>query len=240
MLRWLSATASAIGHPNGLRRTGTVLPMSGFDHPECGDELEFEGELALARGLITSGEYSHGARHAAACLALDPVDQEIHNVLTQLHAELGELAPDVIEADTARGYWSGEAALRAWMLRATGRAEEAAELLLAVIGADIERPWSRLLRAWLDEDPQLSLPVASLQTCCGSVIQRMLHREPNEQEMQVLVDLTSVLALALYQHPDSGWLRSTASGIARRCGREREAIRWAEEGDRLEHSMLSA
>jgi hypothetical protein len=214
--------------------------MTEFDHPECGDDLELEGELALARGLISSGEYTHGARHAAGCLALDPLHPEVNDLLGQVREELGELAPDVIEQDPVRGYWSGEAALRAWMLRATGRTGDAVELLLQVIGADVERPWTRLLRAWLDEDPSLPLPVGPVQSCCGSVMQPMLHRDPTDQEARALVDLTAVLERALAQHPANGWLRSVASGIARRSGRAVDAVRWAEEGDRLAPSMLSA
>jgi hypothetical protein len=214
--------------------------MSGIEHPDCGDDLEFEGELALARGLVMSGEYSHGARHVAGCLAADPTSAEVGELLAQLVSELGELAPDVIEADPERGYWSGEAALRAWMLRATRRPEEASTLLLHVIGSDPERPWARLLRTWVDADPSFPLPAGAIQPCCGAVIQPMLHRDPSEMEARTLVDMTAILEHALVQHPDDGALHSVASGIARRTDRESDAVRWAEEGDRLAPSMISA
>lgn len=214
--------------------------MSGSEHPECGADLEFEGELALARGLVLSGEYSHGAAHAAGCLAVDPTSPAVTELLVDLHGALGELAPDVIEKDPERGYWSGEAALRAWMLRAVGRREEACTLLLQVIGADLERPWAGLLRAWADEDPDLPLPAKAATGCCGSVIAPLLHRAPTDDELRTLVDLTAVLDRCLARHPDDGPLRWAASGVARRAGRGTDAVRWAEEGDRLAPSTVSA
>src|SRR5688500_10549994 len=142
-----------------------MIVTGGFEHPECVDDLEFEGELALARGLVLSGEYSHGARHAPGCLAMDPTSRELSDLLAQIHAELGEVAPEVVEEDPERGYWSGELALRAWMLRAAGKREEASELALRVVGADPGRPWASLLRSWVDDDPSFPLPAGAVQGC---------------------------------------------------------------------------
>lgn len=214
---------------------------AGHQHPECGDtELELEGELALARGLIASGEYSHGAKHAAGCLAMDPGHPEVVALLDDLHRQLGELAPDVVEEDPEKGLWTGEAALRAWMLRANGRTGEATVMMVQVMAADVAGPWAGLLRSWVESDPDFPLPVPAMMTGCAAVIDLLLHRTPDEAESRAVADFTVVLERSLAQHPDHGWLRSSASGVARRAGREADAVRWAEDGDRLEQTMLSA
>jgi hypothetical protein len=112
------------------------------EHPECGEGLEIEGELALARGLIDSGELTHGVRHLGFAAAMDPIHPEVLRVLDEVASDAGELAPDTVEPAAADGMWSGEAALQAWFLHRVGRAEEAVDVLLQVVAADPERRWS--------------------------------------------------------------------------------------------------
>jgi hypothetical protein len=226
--------------PSRGDRLGTVRIVSGFEHPECGDGLEFEGELALARGLVSSGEYSHGARHAAGCFAEDPTHPAVIDVLARIHAALGELAPDVVDETPSGGYWTGEAAVRAWMLRAVGRTEESSTLMLRVIGTDLTGPWARLLSSWVESDPRWPLPADAVRACGASVIQPLVHREPSEVERGNLVALMVVIERAFAQHPDDGPLYWTASGVARRVGEAAIALRWAQEGNRLAPSMESA
>lgn len=214
--------------------------MSEVGRPEFHGDFELDGEMALARGAILSGEYSHAAQHAAVCLAMDPTSPDVGQLLTELHTRLGERAPDVINRGSEANYSSGEVALRAWMPRANQRTDEASTLLLQVIAADPERPWAQLLRAWLDEDPSLQLAGGAVQACCGALIEPVLHREPSEIEARNLFDMTKIVERALVQHPDLGELRSIASGVARRAGRKVDAVRWAKEGDRLAPSMIGA
>src|SRR5438034_10917508 len=106
------------------------------------DKSDPDTDLALARRLIASGEYSHGARHLAGVLHADPAHPEGTSLLERTARELGELAPEAVPRDPKEVMWFGDAAVRAWLLHATGKKEEAVRLLMDVIVVDPTTRWS--------------------------------------------------------------------------------------------------
>ena len=209
-----------------------------MDHPESGEEIELEGELALARGLILSGEYTDGARYLGFAAALDPTHPDVEDLLGVVLDEVGERAPDTVVPDD--GPSASDDAVKAWLLYGVGRGEEAVDLLLHAIGSDPERRWSAWLAQWLAEDPGLAIPASTLLSACRALITPVLHDQPSEAYAETLADVTTAVARAIEGDPDNAQLRSMGSGLARRIGRLDEAVRWAAEGDELEATMPSA
>ena len=201
--------------------------MEERSHPECDPELELEGELALTRALVISGEYFHAAEHLASALALDPTAAAVGDVIAQLARELGPLASDAVTAGPDGGTWSGAAALKASLLRATAKRDEAVSLLAAVIGADPHRPWPALLSAWLQEDPGLPLPPEALAGACAQLVRPLLGTEPDDAVATTLSSFTDVLTVAVERYPGDARLRLSASGVARRCDQLDRALDWA-------------
>lgn len=205
-----------------------------------GGELDLDVQLAHAATLIDAGEYSHGVRHLGYAAAVDPSHPAVEALLERVAENFGELAPDTVEPAQADELWSGEAAVRAWLLRRSGRVPEGVTLLLEVIGADPERRWWEWLLRWIDEDPALPLAADTVIAMCGALVQPILHTDPTPAVRATLAAAAMVVEATMAGDPDNGWLRSIGSGVARRAGREADAVRWASEGDRLTGSMISA
>lgn len=211
-----------------------------MDHPEDGESLGVDGEIALARGLIIAGEYSHGVRHLGFAAALDPTNLEVMALLDRVADDLGELAADAVEPAQPDGWWSGEAAVRAWLLHRIGRVAEGVDLLLQVVANDAERPWSSWFSTWIRIDPALPIDAARMVTTCAALIQPMVDRAPPEAQEATFEDVADLVELACAQHPLDAVLHSIGSGLVRRTGRDAAAVRLAERGERLEPTMTSA
>jgi tetratricopeptide (TPR) repeat protein len=108
---------------------------------------------------------------------------------------------------------------------------------LSVEAGHLHSAW---LRSWMDTDPSLPIPADRLMSTCGALVQPILHADPSDAMRATLEDVASVVEGALALHPDHGRLRSIGSGLARRVGREDDAVRWAEEGELIDSSMVSA
>ncbi|MGH9226690.1 MAG: hypothetical protein ACRD2W_23535, partial [Acidimicrobiales bacterium] len=196
-----------------------------MEHPEFDDELDVEAELATARNLILSGEHSEGVRHLGFAAALDPAHPDVDDLLGVVLDEAGEQAPDTVEPAKPGALSAGEAAVRAWFLRGLGRVEEAVDLLLQAVGSDPERRWSVWLVQWLEEDPDLAVPAATLVATCGALIQPARHEEPSEAYAATLADITAAIERAIAGDPGNAQIRSAGSGLARRTGRAGDAVR---------------
>ncbi|ACU75905.1 TPR repeat-containing protein [Catenulispora acidiphila DSM 44928] len=190
----------------------------------CCERLEAEGEVAVARLILDSGDLEHTADHVAGAIGTDPSLPEAHEALAALVARVGGPAA-ALELFPAASRYTGELACRASLLAAIGRFDEAVLLLAGVMGAAPVRPWADV--AWM-ADPELpsrlsaeSLTQAVLRLCQG------LGDPVAEEEREPLGHFAAVVRAVLARGEDPH-LAAVASGLARRLGDTELAVYWGE------------
>jgi tetratricopeptide (TPR) repeat protein len=200
---------------------------------------EAEGELALARIAIDSGESAHAAAHAGNAIASDPTLRDAYQVLDQLAA-----GPDDIPAlfpATARAY-IGATAARSYLLARYGAVDEAFGLLCQVAASRPGQPWAV---GWL------AAPGGSAADFAGRMnpeqatdsLRQLAFTLTDPADEELAAPLGPFLAVArriASLHPERADLLLLLSALARRLGAHDEAINWCERAERVAPSHSGA
>ena len=189
-----------------------------------GEQLEAEGEVAVARLVLADGDLPHAARHLADALARDPAFVETYEALSELAARAGgpERALALFDLDNP---FSGTVAGHAHLCAAAGQWDEALRLLVTVAAHEPTRPWLDV--AWLRRD---DLPILVEPEVVASAVVHLAGRLPDpvdEDEREPLLPMLDLLRRAVAVHHDHAMLLWCGSTLARRLGAHDEAIAWA-------------
>jgi tetratricopeptide (TPR) repeat protein len=210
-----------------------------LDHDELdhcsGGQPDAEGEVAVARLVMDSGDLPHALRHLADALALDPRLPDTHEALAEFAARAGGPAQALEYFDEDEGF-IGTVAARAHVCAAAGRWDEAVQMLLTVAAHEPQRPWLDV--AWLQ---RTDLPVepGALAIALGQMAQR-LDDPVDEDEREPLMPALELLRATVTQHPGHAMLLWCGSMLARRLGAFDEAVSWADQSFRIEPTHQAA
>jgi tetratricopeptide (TPR) repeat protein len=203
-------------------------------HDEDDPKLVAEGELALARLAIDSGDLPHAARHIAYALATAPTLPEAHEALTTLSVRAGDTVLDLFPV--TGDVYVGAAVAHAHLVAARQPAT-AFDLLIAATSAVPDAPWAAV--PWLeDEDFAGRWDADEL----AQRFMRLAGAIPEPVDPQLRPALEPYLRLArraVAAHPQAPLLLGAASGIARRFGCVDEATDWARRAARHRPSLLT-
>ncbi|MFD9354382.1 tetratricopeptide repeat protein [Streptomyces sp. NPDC060031] len=195
------------------------------------ERLEAEGEVAVARLAVDSGDLRHAAKHLGNALTADPGCPDAYEALGELAATVGGPAA-ALELFPADEPYIGSVACVAQLHAAAGQWEPALSALAAVIGAEPERPWAHV--AWL-ADPGLPgrlSPDAVTQAVAG--LSRDLPDPLPPQLRDGVRPFYALVRAAVAAHPGHTLLHAMASTLARRFGDVSDAVAWAERARQLE------
>jgi tetratricopeptide (TPR) repeat protein len=200
---------------------------------------EAEGELALARIAIDSGERAHAAAHAGNAIASDPTLRDAYEVLDQLTAGPDDIP--VLFPATARVYM-GTVAARSYLLARHGQVDEAFGLLCQVAAIEPGRPWAA---GWLAAPGASPAQLASRMSPerAAGLLQRLAMSLPDPGDAALAAALGPFLEVARLiadQHPGRADVLTLLSGIARRLGAQDEAISWCQRAERVAPSFFGA
>ncbi|MFE4977023.1 tetratricopeptide repeat protein [Kitasatospora sp. NPDC056651] len=211
--------------------------MSG--HTDEGDErLAAEGEVAVARLAIDSGDLTHAAEHLCDAILADPQLPELHEALAELCAAAGgpAAARELFPLDGQ--VYLGTAVCRAHVEAAAGDWDTAVGLLASAIRYEPARPWAHT--AWLAREdlPGLVDPDAVAQAVARATgtLPDPLPAEPADAVRPFHDFVLAVLA----HHGDHVPLLAMASGLTRRLGDTARAVELAERAHRSAPGYLSA
>ncbi|MER8100090.1 hypothetical protein [Kitasatospora sp. NPDC094016] len=192
-----------------------------------GDErLAAEGEVAVARLAIDSGDLPHAADHLADAILADPQLPELHEALAELCAAVGgpAAARELFPLDGQ--VYLGTVACRAHVEAAAGDWDTAVGLLASAIQYEPARPWAHT--AWLAREdlPALVDPDAVAQAVARATggLPDPLPAELAEAVQPFEDFVQSVVA----RHGDHALLLAMASGLTRRLGATGRAVELAE------------
>lgn len=195
-------------------------------HPECGRDLDAQGEFALARAFIISGDPEHGVKHLAFGLNHDPADPEGMAIIETLVTMHG---PDAATLISQQGpVWSGDAAVLALIMHALGRDEEAVGLLLQLVVAEPAKRRSAWLRTWVSNPPLPLAPEALARTMLD-VVQPDLSIAPDDPRIPTFVDLTEIASVLVGRTESPTMLFTLAAMVARRANLNAQALAFATE-----------
>ncbi len=203
--------------------------------------LEAEGELALARLAIDSGELEHAASHLANAFSINPGLPDALLALQQLAggaADPRRLFP--IEGDSA---FSGAMIAQAHLLSWAESYDDAVELL-ASTAAGLARAGQPQLQwegvRWL-EDEQLPARLDPDRFTPVFVRLALALADPTPKGQRP--PFTTFLRLArgmVAAHADHPQVLISASMLARRLGATAEALAWSSRAEELAPSFASA
>lgn len=228
--------------PEGHEHTGTC-------DTGCCDQLEAEGEIAVARLVMDGGDLAHAANHVGGAVGTDPSLPEAYEALAELVARAGG-AEAALELFPPSVSYVGSHACRAALLAAVGRPSEAVFLLGAVIGTAPADPWASA--AWL---AALTTPEAAAGLDPDAVSSALAHvtqaiADPARDPVRAAVaPYYALVREVVGRHPDHKPLVCLASSLARRMDDLDTAIAWARSaadfrtepaGDALGAAMLGS
>ncbi|MER7754779.1 hypothetical protein [Kitasatospora sp. NPDC097643] len=201
-------------------------------HSDDADErLAAEGEVAVARLAIDSGDLPHAADHLADAILVDPQLPELHEALAELCAAAGgpvaarELFP--LEGQV----YLGTVVCRAHVEAAAGDWDAAVGMLASAIQHEPGKPWAHA--AWLAREdlPALVDPDAVAQAVAraAGALPDPLPAEPAAAVRPFDAFVQAVVA----HHPDHPLLLAMASGLTRRLGTTARAVELAERAQGL-------
>ncbi len=202
-----------------------------------GEQLEAEGEVAIARLLLADGDLEHSARHLSDALAHDPGLADTYEALSELAARVGgpRRALALFDLDTP---YSGTVAGYAHLSAAAGEWDEAVRLLVLVAAQEPDRAWLDV--AWL-RGPGLA-ELVSPEVLVGSVLHlaSVLPDPVHDDVREALSPLLELLRESVALHRDEARLLWSASTFARRLGAVDEAVEWARRSFEVEPSHEAA
>ncbi|MFJ3726667.1 hypothetical protein ACIPYQ_29470 [Streptomyces sp. NPDC090045] len=195
------------------------------------ERLEAEGEVAVARLALDSGDLPHAAAHLAGALTADPRHPDAYEALAELVAAAGDHAAALrLFADDEPTI--GAVACVAQLHAAVGDWEPAVGVLASVIAADPARPWAEV--AWL-ADP--ALPGRLAPSAVATAVARLSRTLPEPLPPPLRDGVQPFYALVracVATHPEHVLLNTLASTLARRFGDVADAVAWAERAQRAE------
>ncbi|WP_051696476.1 tetratricopeptide repeat protein [Streptomyces sp. NRRL S-244] len=195
------------------------------------ERLEAEGEVAVARLAIGSGDLRHAAVHLGNALTVAPQLPDAYEALAELAVAAGGNAAALELFSTDEPYL-GTVACIAQLHAAAGQWDSALPALASVIGADPERPWADV--AWL-ADPALPGRVPpDAVTQAVAVLVRTLPEPLPPQLRDGVGPFYALVRACVTAHPGHSLLHTMASTLARRFGDTAEAVAWAEHARSLE------
>ncbi|MFE9424870.1 tetratricopeptide repeat protein [Kitasatospora sp. NPDC006697] len=210
-----------------------------MEHPECGDgRLTAQGEVAVARLALHSDNLSHAAAHLADALLADPQLPAAHEALAQLCARAGGPAEARALFPLDGEVYLGTLVCRAHVEAAAGDLENAVGMLASAIRFDHSRPWAGA--AWLTAPETVDrLEPDSFAQAVSRVNSGLPDQLPEERRtvLRPFEELTRALAA---RHPEHVLLLAMASGLVRRLGDTAEAVRLAEQAQRIDAGHLAA
>ncbi|SOB82453.1 hypothetical protein [Streptomyces sp. 1331.2] len=208
-------------------------------HTDGDDErLAAEGEVAVARLAIDSGDLAHAADHLADAILNDPQLPELHEALAELCAAAGgpAAARDLFPLDGE--VYLGTVACRAHVEAAAGDWDAAVGLLASAIQYEPARPWAHTVWLAREDLPGLVDPDAIAQAVARAA-GALPDPLPDELADAVRPFDTFVQAV-LARHGDHAMLPAMASGLTRRLGATARAVELAERSHRLAPGYLPA
>ncbi|MBD0675261.1 hypothetical protein [Streptomyces sp. CBMA156] len=212
--------------------------MSGHTEDEGDERLAAEGEVALARLAIDSGDLTHAADHLGDAIIADPQLPELLEALAELCAAAGgpAAARELFPLDGQ--VYLGTAVCRAHVEAAAGDWDAAVGLLASAIQYEPDRPWAHA--AWLAREdlPGLVDPDAVAQAVARATgaLSDPLPAEPAEAVRPFHDFVQAVLA----RHGDHVLLLAMASGLTRRLGDTARAVELAQRAHRSAPGYLPA
>ncbi|MEY9889920.1 tetratricopeptide (TPR) repeat protein [Catenulispora sp. MAP5-51] len=196
------------------------------DDGSC-ERLNAEGEVAVARLILDSGDLVHAAKHVGGAVGADPALPEAYEVLAELVAEAGG-AQSALDLFPQSVTYAGSHACRAAVLAAVGRTSEAVFLLGAIIGAVPDLPWASV--AWLEAlatpAAAAALDPAQVGTALAHVTQAIGDPAP-EPTRSYVAPYYALVREVVAQHPEQKAMVCMASSLARRMDDLDTAIAWA-------------
>ncbi|MGW3041636.1 tetratricopeptide repeat protein [Kitasatospora sp. NPDC001159] len=204
-----------------------------------GDErLAAEGEVAVARLAIDSGDLAHAADHLSDAILSDPQLPELHEALAELCAAAGgpAAARELFPLDGE--VYLGTVVCRAHVEAAAGDWDNAVGLLASAIQHEPARPWAHA--AWLAREdlPALVDPDAVAQAVARAA-GALPDRLPAELADAVRPFDRFVQAV-LARNGEHALLLAMASGLTRRLGATARAVELAQRAHRSAPGYLPA
>lgn len=197
-----------------------------------GDErLAAEGEVAVARLAIDSGDLGHAADHLSDAIIAAPQLPELHEALAELCAAVGgpAAARDLFPLDGE--VYLGTVVCRAHVEAAAGDWDTAVGLLASAIQYEPARPWAHT--AWLARE---DLPALVDPDAVAQAVARAAGALPDPLPAE-LVDTVRpferFVRTVTDRHPEHPLLLAMASGLTRRFGATARAVELAERAHRL-------
>ncbi|WP_051805287.1 tetratricopeptide repeat protein [Streptomyces sp. NRRL F-2747] len=195
------------------------------------ERLEAEGEVAVARLSIDSGDLRHAAAHLGNALTAAPQLPDAYEALAELAVAAGGPAA-ALELFSAEEPYIGAVACIAHLHAAAGHWDSALPALASVIGADPERPWAEV--AWL-ADPDLPGRVPpDAVTQAVAVLVRTLPDPLPPRLREGVGPFYALVRACAGAHPGHSLLHTVGSTLARRFGDSAVAVAWAEHARDLD------
>ncbi|MFD8784665.1 hypothetical protein [Kitasatospora sp. NPDC059599] len=212
--------------------------MGGHTDDEGDERLAAEGEVAVARLAIDSGELDHAADHLSDAILADPQLPELHEALAELCAAAGgpAAARELFPLDGE--VYLGTVVCRAHVEAAAGDWDTAVGLLASAIQHEPARPWAHT--AWLAREdlPGLVDPDAVAQAAARAAA---ALPDPLPAELAEAVRPFDAFVMAvLDRHDEHTLLLAMASGLTRRLGATAHAVELAERAHRAAPGYLPA
>lgn len=199
--------------------------------------VEAEGELALARMALDSGEIPHAANHVANALAHDPALPEAHEVLHQVAGRWSGGVAELYPLDGTSGGPSVGTVVAHAHLIAGSAPGDALMLLVAASKYDPQRPWDA---GWLTQ-PGLAAGIGAegLGRACLSLGGALPDPVPDDEQapLQPYVELARAGVAEFGDHP---LMLLGASVLLRRLGAADEAVAYASRADQIAPTYLSS
>lgn len=202
-----------------------------------GDErLAAEGEVAVARLAIDSGDLGHAADHLADAILADSQLPELHEALAELCAAAGgpAAARELFPLDGE--VYLGTVVCRAHVEAAAGDWDTAVSLLASAIQYEPARPWAHA--AWLARE---DLPVLVDPDAVAQATARAAGALPDPLPAELadtVRPFERFLRAVVAHHPEHPLLLAMASGLTRRFGATTRAVELAERAHRLAPGYL--
>ncbi|MGW2252406.1 hypothetical protein ACWCXH_19695 [Kitasatospora sp. NPDC001660] len=203
-----------------------------MEHTDDGDErLAAEGEVAVARLAIDSGDLPHAADHLADAMINDPQLPELHEALAELCAAAGGPAAARELFPLGGQVFLGTVVCRAYVEAAAGDWDAAIGMLASAVQFEPAKPWAHA--AWLARE---DLPGLVDPDVVAQAVARAAGGLPDPLPAE-LADAVSpfdaFVQAVVDRHPDHALLLAMASGLTRRLGTTARAVELAEHAHRL-------
>ncbi|MFJ9692857.1 tetratricopeptide repeat protein [Kitasatospora sp. NPDC101183] len=207
-------------------------------HAEDEDDprLAAEGEVAVARLAIDSGDLTHAADHLADAIVADPQLPELHEALAELCAAAGGpvAARDLFPLDGQ--VYLGTVVCRAHVEAAAGDWNSAVGLLASAIQYEPAQPWAHA--AWLARE---DLPALVDPDAVAQAVARAAGPLPDPlpgELAETVRPFHSFVQAVVGLHAHHPLLLAMASGLTRRLGATTRAVELAERAHRLAPGYL--